>query len=452
MDTVIRPPDGGWGWLVMGAAFVITMIIDGVSFTFGILFPEFLSQYGESKAKTQSLNSVLIGTFLIGPLIGALVKRYGARRLMITGGIVSSVGIFLSTFSPNLDVMILLYGFVGGVGFALLYLPALLMVSMYFDRRRALATGIAVCGSGVGGLVCAPLYEYLLEIYGWQGTLWIISAIVLNAVVCGAVCRPIGERHTRREDHEDDDDMEDENWKQTKSSDCSLFWSSVIDSFDFSLLKNPVFLLYGISTLLAATGFYIPFNFLPVQALDINLSADDGALLISIISISNTVTRVLIGYISHKPFADTVLINSTALFIGGLATCFVSYYTTFTMMAAFSVLFGATIAIFITLMTIILTELLGIRRLASSLGFNMIFMGLGSFIGSPIAGALSDRTGDYVITFYFGGITLGLAGLICFPLRWVARRQKSTEVNESRRYMYSIPMGESSNNVPNSRS
>lgn len=332
---------------------------------------------------------------------------------------------------------------VKGTGFALFYLPALVMVSMYFDRRRALATGIAVCGSGVGGLVFAPLYEYLMQIYGWQGTLWIMSAIVLNAVVCGAVCRPIGERHTRREDNENDDDMEDENWKQTKSSDCSLFLSSVIDSFDFSLLKNPVFLLYGISTFLASTGFHIPFNFLPAQALDIQLSADDGAFFISIISISNTVTRVLIGYISDKPFADTVLINSTALVIGGLAACFISYYTTFGMLAAYSAVFGSVIGIFITLKTIILTELLGIRRLASSLGLNLFLQGLGTFCGSPIAGALSDRTGDYVITFYFGGITLGLAGLICFPLRWVARRQEVSEANESKSYMYSAPRRES---------
>ena len=35
-----------------------------------------------------------------------------------------------------------------GLGFGLIYLPAIVSVSMYFEKRRAFATGIAVCGSG----------------------------------------------------------------------------------------------------------------------------------------------------------------------------------------------------------------------------------------------------------------------------------------------------------------
>lgn len=35
-----------------------------------------------------------------------------------------------------------------GVGFGLMYLPSIVIVNFYFLRRRALATGIAVCGSG----------------------------------------------------------------------------------------------------------------------------------------------------------------------------------------------------------------------------------------------------------------------------------------------------------------
>ena len=44
-----------------------------------------------------------------------------------------------------------------GLGFGLIYLPAIVSVSMYFEKKRAFATGIAVCGSGFGTFIFAPV-------------------------------------------------------------------------------------------------------------------------------------------------------------------------------------------------------------------------------------------------------------------------------------------------------
>jgi len=49
------------------------------------------------------------------------------------------------------------------------YLPAIVSVGYYFEKKRALATGISVCGSGVGTFLFAPLATYLLDVYGWKG-------------------------------------------------------------------------------------------------------------------------------------------------------------------------------------------------------------------------------------------------------------------------------------------
>ena len=91
------------------------------------------------------------------------------------------------------------------------------------------------------------------------------------------------------------------------------------------------------------TGFFIPFNFLPALANDIHLSVSEGALLISIIGISNTVTRLLVGYVSDQPWADCLLINNLSLVIGGAVTCFVPFYSSFGILAFYSVVFGAAI-------------------------------------------------------------------------------------------------------------
>lgn len=78
------------------------------------------------------------------------------------------------------------------------YLPSIGSVSFYFEKKRALATGVAVCGSGIGAFVFAPLSSYLLQEYGgWRGAYWIISGIVLNLVVLGALFRPLQARTIR---------------------------------------------------------------------------------------------------------------------------------------------------------------------------------------------------------------------------------------------------------------
>ena len=74
------------------------------------------------------------------------------------------------------------------------------MVGYYFERRRALATGIACCGSGIGAFVFAPLCNFLLEQYDWKGATWILSGLVLNGLLFSVFYRPLGHASTTPED------------------------------------------------------------------------------------------------------------------------------------------------------------------------------------------------------------------------------------------------------------
>ena len=72
-----------------------------------------------------------------------------------------------------------------------MYLPAVCFVSYYFDRRRAMATGIAVCGSGIGTFIFPPFMNFLLSSYGWRGSLMILAGISLHCCIFGALMRPL---------------------------------------------------------------------------------------------------------------------------------------------------------------------------------------------------------------------------------------------------------------------
>lgn len=78
-----------------------------------------------------------------------------------------------------------------GIGFGFIYLPAVVTVGYYFEKKRAFATGLAVCGSGVGTFLMAPFVQYLLGRYDWRGTLLVLSGVILNCICFGALFRPL---------------------------------------------------------------------------------------------------------------------------------------------------------------------------------------------------------------------------------------------------------------------
>ena len=56
-----KPPDGGWGWVVVFGSFMISLTADGFAFTTGIFYEKFLELYQESEAITSIFDSVMTG-------------------------------------------------------------------------------------------------------------------------------------------------------------------------------------------------------------------------------------------------------------------------------------------------------------------------------------------------------------------------------------------------------
>ncbi|KAJ8969484.1 hypothetical protein NQ317_011490 [Molorchus minor] len=186
------PPDGGYGWVVVFASFMCNMIVDGTAYTFGVFLSRMADFYGESEGTTAWVGSLLSGMYLsVGPLVSALTNKFGCRAVCVTGSLISTAAFVLSIFSPTVNWLMLIYGVIGGIGFGLIYLPAVVCVGYYFETKRSLATGIAVCGSGVGTCAFAPLAAVLLESYGWRGANLILAGLILNCAIFGALMRPL---------------------------------------------------------------------------------------------------------------------------------------------------------------------------------------------------------------------------------------------------------------------
>lgn len=189
--SLTTPPDGGWGWMVVFASCMISLIADGVSLSFGILFVDLGQYFGESKAKTSWVGSIFLSMpLLAGPIASYLSDRYGCRKVCIIGALLSAAGFILSVFANSIEVLLLTFS-LSGLGLALCYVTSIVIVAYYFEKRRSLATGLSACGTGIGTFGFPPLTIYLLEQYAWRGTLLILSGFFLNIIVFGALMRDL---------------------------------------------------------------------------------------------------------------------------------------------------------------------------------------------------------------------------------------------------------------------
>lgn len=183
-------PDGGYGWLIVFVSFLINMIADGITFSFGVFNVEFLKYFGDSKGKTAWISSIFMAVPLLsGPIASYLTDRYGCRKVTIVGAFTAAVGFLLSAASNSMEMLFVTFGIISGFGLSLCYVAAVVIVAYYFDKKRSFATGISVCGSGIGTFIFPPIIQYLINEYGWRGCTILLAGILLNMCVCGALMR-----------------------------------------------------------------------------------------------------------------------------------------------------------------------------------------------------------------------------------------------------------------------
>ncbi|XP_060871902.1 uncharacterized protein LOC132946091 isoform X1 [Metopolophium dirhodum] len=191
-DLHNQAPDGGWGWVVVFASFMVNMIADGVTFSFGVIFIEFEKYFEEGKSKTAWIGSLFMAVPLLsGPIASFLTDRYGCQKVTVIGAIIASTGFVISAFADSLFTLFITFGLISGFGLSLCYVAAVVIVAYYFDKKRSMATGLSVCGSGIGTFIFAPLNHELLSYYGWRGCTLILAGLFLNLCVFGMLMRDL---------------------------------------------------------------------------------------------------------------------------------------------------------------------------------------------------------------------------------------------------------------------
>ena len=152
-----------------------------------------------------------------------------------------------------------------------MFLPAAVSVSMYFEKRRAFANGIAFSGAGLGTFIMAPLLDYLISSYSWDNTMVILGAIVLLCAPLGALFKSVPSNNSEgnsevgpkelsvvRENTIGEDNIATHSL--SIGCGCHTFFADILGKMiDVSLVGNVIFKMFALCSVLISIGIYVPY-------------------------------------------------------------------------------------------------------------------------------------------------------------------------------------------------
>ncbi|XP_041982093.1 monocarboxylate transporter 4-like [Aricia agestis] len=189
-------PEGGWGWIVCGAAFLAHLVSTGLQLAYGALHVYALRHLGQAADHAVWAGALCLG---VSRAAGALVSaRRSPRLAALLGGLLLPLACLFTSFATQLHQTLLSYGVVLGVGCGLVREAAGLVLGTYFRKRRQFVELVAHAGGGVGIALFSVAYKEAVGKLGWRLGLQAITGILVLAFFLSAVYRSASLYHPQR--------------------------------------------------------------------------------------------------------------------------------------------------------------------------------------------------------------------------------------------------------------
>ncbi|XP_036025494.1 monocarboxylate transporter 2 [Onychomys torridus] len=408
------PPDGGWGWAVVGASFISI----GFSYAFPkavtVFFKDIQGIFHASYSEIAWISSIMLAVMYAGgPVSSVLVNNYGSRPVVIVGGLLCCTGMILASFSNSVIQLYLTVGFIGGLGLAFNLQPALTIIGKYFYRRRPMANGLAMAGSPVFLSTLAPFNQYLFNNYGWKGSFLILGGIFLHSCVAGALMRPVQKSPRKSKSKSKVGSRHDANMKKVSK----VSTSEKINRFlDFSLFKHRGFLIYLSGNVIMFLGFFAPIIFLAPYAKDKGVDEYNSALLLSVMAFVDMFARPCGGLIANSRLIRPRIqyFFSFAIVFTGIVHLLCPLADTYASLVVYAIFFGYGFGSVSSVLFETLMDLVGPARFSSAVGLATIVECCPVLLGPPLAGKLVDKTKDYKYMYIASGTIVVISGIWLF--------------------------------------
>jgi len=409
--TELRKPGLHQAWIILAAACVLGVVSRADSASFAVLVDPLVEKFDWKRGDIGLAYSLAFLCSMPAMLVfGWLGDRYSARTLMLGSSLMISVGTVLLGMIEELWHLHVIYGvFVGALGNAAFIVLLPVIITRWFNQKMGLALGIYWAGLGMGPVVFALLFRWMIENRGWE------SAFMVIGIAFGVILiffswfirtspsemglKPYGGEDTARE---------------KKSTGPAISMRSVLSGkpvwllmgcHHFGCAGHAVILAHGVSM---ATHHGIP----GLQAAGV-LSTIAG---VSIFS------RFAFSLLTERFGGRAVL--SYAIFGQSLSILMLLFATEAWHFYVFAVIFGICYGGEMVGFPIINRQMFGASApLSSIFSFQMIGGSTGMALGGWLGGFLFDHSGNYTAAIL---VASGI-GFIAVPLAlWLPRHQLHT--------------------------
>lgn len=299
-DQPTTSPGIYYGWWIVATA-AVGMSTGPGQFAFGALGLFMIplnEEFGWSRTEVSlALTFFTVALAVSIPWIGKLVDRHGSRKVLLPSFMVFGVLLALiPSLANQLWILFLLFALIGSLAAGANALPYLRTISAWFDRRRALALGIAMGGSGMGYVYVPPAVQYMIDMHGWRSAYFMLAAVTL--VVAVPLVYFVLREAPAKKDIEGRNELNPESIDPAAGSQVPML----------RLLRRPLlWQLFVIFCLLSFTLYGVLSHLSPMLR-DRGMSPGNAALVQSTLGLALVVSRVIIGYIMDRFFAPHVAV------------------------------------------------------------------------------------------------------------------------------------------------
>ncbi|VDI11437.1 Hypothetical predicted protein [Mytilus galloprovincialis] len=268
-------------------------------------------------------------------------------------------------------------------GIGLCIPSSLSIVNFYFNKKRALASGIVTSAGGVSALIFPALYRWFFDSYGIRGGLVLLGGVVLNVCVGSLLLRQPAQLRKRTQfDNEHTKSFINSCWTET-----SKYLSILRNTFK-QIIQNPCFRLYTAAFSFALVGYTANFTVIPPHLRSRGISDNDIVTTIMISGIGELISRIGVGYKVDKKYvkAETVFIANMG--ISGILSIVFPFFDEVSVNYTYSLLAGLLPGAINLLMMLMLSPVIGVEQLPSALSLSYLFIHTFYLIGMPFIAIL----------------------------------------------------------------
>jgi MFS family permease len=320
----------------------------------------------------------------LSPALGRVIDRYSVRTLMLVGAASLAAGFLLISYSTSMIQVLAVYAVCMAASSVLLGpLATSALLARWFERRRGLAIGIAASGTAVGGLLIPPLLQGLIDAFEWRIALRIFSVLVLllsvPVIALLAIDRP-EDRNLRP-----DGDSDTHAVSGTRQQPVLLSATAVVHRTSFWMIAIAMGAIFGCSVGMSS-------NLMPFL-LGKGISAELGALLLSVISAANLCGKLLCAAAADR--VDARLLLMSIFLLLSLGVCGYLLAASYTMLAVWSAVIGFSSGGALPLWSFLVARNYGPANVGSVMGLMTFVIMPFTLLSAPLLGWVYDRTGSY---------------------------------------------------------